>query len=206
MSIWQQTEEQLASFSPLKRWGVTILAAVMTVAGVWFFWVEDVEAQIESAEARRTQLARQMRQVDIRRVSKKIERIKKERLASEEKLLKSRAAFGFLRTKLERVHKVRFDQKRLADLLDAILKRSVDLGIRVKSIQSAPKSGDLTPFLEAKREVRVEGGGDFADIVKLTYFIESLDMLAKLESVKISLDEDGRTVFDIYIETYGMKR
>ncbi len=206
MSIWQQTEEQLASFSPLKRWGVTILAVLMTVAGVWFFWVEDVEVQIESAEARRVQLAQQMRHVDIRRVSKKIEQIKKERLVSEEKLLKSRAAFGFLRTKLERVHKVRFDQKRLADLLEAILKRSADLGLRIKSIKSVPKSGDLTPFLESKREIKVEGSGDFADIVKLTYFIESLDMLAKLESIKISLDEDGRTIFDIDIKSYGMKR
>ncbi|MCF6201675.1 MAG: hypothetical protein L3J42_06095 [Hydrogenimonas sp.] len=206
MSILRDTEEQFASFSPLKRFAVTASAALMIIAGVWFFWTEDTQERIELAEARKIQLSQQIRQVNTRGLAKKIEELKLKRLESEERFQESEKIFRFLRTKIEGVRKIKFDQERLADLLDAILKRSVELGLRIEKIESRPSKDSVTPFLEKKRRVSVEGSGKFADIVKLTYFLESLDMLVKLKSVAISLDKEGRTIFAIDIDAYGIKR
>ncbi|WP_456403078.1 hypothetical protein [Hydrogenimonas sp.] len=206
MSLLRETEEQLASFGPLKRGVVTAAALSMIVAGGWYGWIEETQMQIEQVAARTAQLERQIGQADLRKLTKRIENIRRKRLEATEKLHENERAVRYLRTKMERIEKIGFDQEREAELLDAILKRSVDLGLRIDRVESVNDPADVTPLLERRKRLRIEGEGSFARIVKLTHYIESLNMLAKIGSLGLSLDKNGATLFTIDLLAYGVKR
>ncbi len=206
MRILGETEEQLAGFSPAKRLIVTLLAAVMIVSGIWYGWIEETLVKIEETAARNAALQHQIARTDLRILSKKIERVRRERLSLLEKVQNDRMAVRYLRARLEDILKMRFDQERTADLLEAVLKRSTELGLRLDKIESIDDIKELTPLLERKRVFEIEGIGAFDRIVRLTHYIESLDMLAKIENLKIFLDESGSTAFSMKIFAYGEKR
>lgn len=205
MRLLHETEAQLAGFSPAKRLLVTLFAVLMIAAGGWYGWIEDTQTQIEETSARNFQLEQQIRRTDLRRLSKKIEEVRRNRLALLEEIQKSTAAARYLRARMQRLAKMRFDQKRTADLLDAVLKKSADLGLRVDKIESTDDRKEITPLLERKKRFEIEGSGAFGRIVSLTHYIESLDMLAKIEQFGISLDPKGSTAFRIEIFAYGEK-
>ncbi len=205
MTLLNETEEQLAGFSPAKRLLVTLFAVSMIVLGGWYGWIEDTEREIEETSARNAELQRQIGRTDLRILSKKIEQVRHKRLALLEKIQSNSAAEKYLRTQLEEIGKVRFDQKRTADLLDAVLKKSADFGLRVDKIESIDDIKEITPLLERKKILNIEGVGSFGKIVRLTHYIESLDMLAKIDMLDISLDEKGSTVFRIKVFAYGEK-
>ncbi len=205
MSFLEDTERQLADMGGAKRLALTFAAAAMIGAGVWFGWIEDLEADIEHATAKNAQIIKQIGLIDLKRLSKRIEEVRRKRMEAAETLQRSRAQVLYLRTEMDRVGKLKFDQGVMADLLDDILKRSVRLGLRIDSIESVDDSLDLTPLLQRKKRISVEGAGAFAKIVSLSHYIESRPMLAKIDSLDISLDKKGSTAFRIDISTYGVK-
>jgi len=206
MSLLRETEEQLASFGPLKRGVVTLAALAMVVAGGWYGWIEETRTRIDEVSARTAGLERQIGQIDLRRLAQRVEHMRQKRLETVEELHESERAVGFLRTKMGGIRKFGFDQEMEAELLDAILKRSVELGLRIERIESVNDPADLTPLLERKKRLRIEGEGAFAPIVKLVYHIESLNMLAKIGSLGLRLDRNGATLFTIDLLAYGVKR
>ncbi len=205
MRFLEDTEQQLAAMGRTKRLALTFAAAAMIAAGVWFGWIEDLEADIENATAKNAQILKQTGLIDLKRLSKKIEEVRRKRMEAAETLQRSRAEVRYLRTKMDRLQKLKFDQSVMADLLDGMLKRSVQLGLRIDSIESVDDPLDLTPLLQRKKRIAVEGAGAFAKIVSLTHYIESRPMLAKIDSLDISLDKKGSTAFRIDISTYGAK-
>ncbi len=205
MTLLEDTERQLADMGRAKRLALTFTAAAMAAAGVWFGWVEDLEAGIDSTRAKNGQIVKQIAMVDLKKLSNRIEELRRKRMEAAETLQRRRAQLLYLRTEMDRVEKLKFDQGVMADLLDAILKRSVRLGLRIDSIESVEDPLDLTPLLQRKRRVSVEGAGAFAKIVSLSHYIESRPMLAKIDSLDISLDKKGSTTFRIDISTYGVK-
>ena len=205
MRFLEDTEQQLAAMGRAKRLALTFAAAAMIAAGVWFGWIEDLEADIEHATAKNAQILKQTELIDLKRLSKKIEEVRRKRMEAAETLQRSRAEVRYLRTKMDRLQKLKFDQSVMADLLDGMLKRSVQLGLRIDSIESVDDPLDLTPLLQRKKRIAVEGAGAFAKIVSLTHYIESRPMLAKIDSLDISLDKKGSTAFRIDISTYGAK-
>ncbi|BBG64916.1 hypothetical protein NNO_0214 [Hydrogenimonas sp.] len=205
MRLLEDTQQQLDAMGPLKRALLTISASGMIAAGVWFGFIEDLEADIERRASQNIQLQRQIEISDPARVSVKIAKLRRERLAAAEELEKSLAARRYLKTRMERLQKLKFDHERMADLLDGVLKRSVELGLRLDMIESVDSRMDVTPLLERKKRIEVEGAGAFGNIVKLTHYIESLPILARIDSLAVFLDDRGKTAFKIAISTYGVK-
>ncbi len=205
MSLLEDTERQLADMGRVKRLALTFAAAAMIGAGVWLGWIEDLEADIEHATAKNAQIIKQIGLIDLKRLSERIEDVRRKRMEAAEALQLSRAQLLYLRAEMGRVERLKFNQSVMADLLDSLLKRSVRLGLRIDSIESRDDPLDLTPLLQRKKIVSVEGSGAFAKIVNLSHYIESRPMLAKIDSLYVSLDKKGATAFRIDISTYGVK-
>jgi len=205
MKLLHDTEAQFESFSPAKRMVITAGTALMVVALGWYGWIEPMQQQIEAEKTECEQLEQKIASVDLRRVSRKLEQVKRERLKLQESLQEMEAAKRYLQSRAKRLDFIWFEQKSFLEMLDRVLKRSVELGLRIDLIESQDESGEVSPMIEKRKAVRVEGAGRFADIVKLIHYIESFNALLKVERVKISLSEEGETVFHLDLLSYGAK-
>ncbi|WP_300364882.1 hypothetical protein [Hydrogenimonas sp.] len=205
MSLLRDTENQFESFSPIKRLAVTVGAAVMIVAMGWYLWIDPLNEEIEASSIRCDQIQQQIARVNLRRISTKLEQVKRERLKLQEDLREAEAAKRYLQSRARQLDFIWFEQKSFLDMLDRVLKRSVDLGLRIDLIESVEINGEVMPLIEKKKAVHIEGEGRFADIVKLIQFIESFNALLKVEHMKIWLAETGETLFRIDLLSYGAK-
>lgn len=205
MSLLQETENQFESFSPAKRLIVTAGTALMILALGWYGWIDPLTQQVEAEKTECEQLEQKIASVDLRRVGLMLEKVKGKRLRLQEELEKTEAAKRYLQSRAKRLDFLWFEQKSFLEMLDRVLKRSVELGLRIDLIESSDESGEISPMIEKKKAVRIDGAGRFADIVKLIHYIESFNALLKVDGVKISLGEEGETLFHLDLLSYGAK-
>ena len=207
MSWIEETERQLASFGPVKRLLVTAGTALAILAMGWFFWLEPVKEETESLRMQAERLRQRIARIDLRRAATRVERTRRERLALEEELMRADAAKRFLQSRIRALEFVWFDPESSLRMLDRMLKRSVELGVRIDSVESLETHEEVTPLIEKSEEIRVEGAGRFADILRLVQYIESFQALLKTRSLKIWLDEEtGDLRFALLFDGYGEKR
>lgn len=205
MNLLHDTEKQLESFSAAKRLVVVMGAAIMIVAIGWYMWIAPLNEEIEISSIRCDQLQQQIARVDLRRISSKLEQVKRERLKLQEELIDADAAKRYLQSRAKSLHFIWFEQKSFLEMLDRVLKRSVDLGLRIDLIESVDDNEEVSPLIEKKKSVHIEGEGQFPDIVKLVQYIESFNALLKVENIKVWLNEKGETLFSIELFSYGAK-
>ncbi len=112
-----------------------------------------------------------------------------------------------------------FDTQQFTAFLQAILSKSLDLNLRIdkinkistkisKSSQEAKNYEDnflIVPKLLLQKIVIIEGAGNFPDIIRLIYFIESFNFLIKTERLLIKKSEVGKkNHFQIQLKFYGL--
>ncbi|WP_201352409.1 type II secretion system protein GspM [Hydrogenimonas urashimensis] len=201
----RETESQLEAFPPAKRMALTAGTALMIVALGWYGWIEPLGEQIDAARMECRQLEQKIAAVDLRRIERKLEEVKKRRMELEEKVQETAAAKRYLQSRAKRLDFIWFEQKSFLEMLDRVLKRSVELGLRIDLIESSDDKGGVSPMIERRKRVRIDGAGDFPDIVRLIHYIESFNALLKVEGVKIGLDKKNETLFHLDLVSYGAK-
>jgi Tfp pilus assembly protein PilO len=205
MSLLQDTENQFAAFSPARRLIVTAGTALMILALGWYGWIDPLRQQIEAEKMECERLEQKIASVDLRRIGLMLEKVKRRRLQLQEELEKMEAAKRYLQSRAKQLDFIWFEQKSFLEMLDRVLKRSVELGLRIDLIESSDEKGEISPMIVKRKAVRIEGAGRFADIVKLIHYIESFNALLKVEGLKISLSEEGETLFHLDLLSYGAK-
>ncbi len=205
MRLLRETETQFEAFSPAKRLIITVGTALMILLLGWFGWIEPMEQEIDAKRMECEQLEQKIDAVDLRRVNVKLQQVKRERLALEESLREMEAAKRYLQSRAKKLDFIWFEQKSFLEMLDRVLKKSVDLGIRIDLIESRDEEGDVSPMIRKEKSVHIDGAGRFADIAKLIHYIESFHALLKVESLKIALNDEGETLFHLDMVSYGAK-
>ncbi|WP_456452895.1 type II secretion system protein GspM [Hydrogenimonas sp.] len=205
MSLLRDTEAQFENFSPAKRWLVTLGAAAMIAALGYYLWIEPMEREIETQQGQIAQLQRQIAQVNLRRITDKLAQVKRQRLGLQEELERADAARRYLQSRARALDFIWFEQKSFLEMLDRVLRRSVELGIRLDLLETFDIEGEVTPLIEKKRRVLLEGAGRFADIVRLVHYIESFNALLKVVRFEVFLDDEGQTRFRTEMISYGAK-
>jgi Tfp pilus assembly protein PilO len=205
MNLWQDTEAQLESFSPFRRLLLIVGTALAVVVLGYFLWIVPMQDEIGIRQEEVARLQRQLANVDLRKITGKLERVKKERLKLQEALERADAAKRYLQSRARALDILWFEQKDFLEMLDRTLKRSVELGLRLDRIETFDEEGQVTPLIEREKRVLIEGAGRFADIVRLVQFIESFNALLKVERFDVFLDEEGETRFRTEMISYGAK-
>ncbi len=207
MSWIEETERQLEAFGPLKRTLVTAGTALAVLATGWFLWLEPLDEETQSLQMQAEQLAQRIARIDLRGITARLDRTRHERLLLEEDLAKADAAKRYLQSRIHALEFVWFDPESSLRMLNRILKRSVELGVRIDSIENVENHKEVTPLIEKNEEIRVEGAGRFADILRLVQYIESFQALLKTRNLHIWLDEEeGEVRFAVLFDGYGEKR
>ena len=205
MKLLEDTEAQFEAFSPAKRIIITVGTALMVVMLGWYVWIEPLQQQVDAERMECQQLAQKIASIDLHRIAQKLQEVKNERLKLLESIEEMRAAKRYLQSRAKALDFIWFEQKSFLEMLDRVLKRSVELGLRIDLIESWDESGEVSPMIERKKTVHVEGAGEFAQIVKLVHYIESFNALLKVEHLEIGLDEKGETLFHLDLLNYGGK-
>ena len=207
MNWIEETERQLEAFGPFKRTLVTAGTALAVLAAGWFLWLEPLNDETQVLRTQAERLAQRIARIDLRRVTARLDQTRRERLRLEEELARADAAKRYLQSRIHALEFVWFEPENSLWMLDRILKRSVELGVRIDSVENVETHEDVTPLIEKSREIRVEGAGRFADILRLVRYIESFRALVKTRSLRIWLDEEEKEVrFALLFDGYGAKR
>ncbi|WP_353661786.1 hypothetical protein [Hydrogenimonas sp. SS33] len=205
MSLLSETERQFESYGAKTRSALIGGAALAVLAAGWLFWLEPLTEEIEAAQSRAARLQSRIAAVNLRALNRELARVKKQNLELRETLQKADAARRFLQSRASRLDFIWFDQKRFLDMLDKVLRRSVTLGLRIDLFESRPAAEAISPLIEKRAHVHIEGAGDYGQILRLLRYIESFRALLKTDSVRIGLDEQGETHFRIDFDSYGAK-
>jgi len=90
-------------------------------------------------------------------------------------------------------------------ILKSILKYSVKLGIRIDKIESIHlQNRDIGQYIKVGKVIKIEGVGNYGDIIKMLYYIDSFKALLNITDIKIWLDK-GELKFTIIIVQYGIE-
>ena len=202
----QDTDARLAQMTPPQRWGVIVLAAVAILFLGWQLWLGDTMAANERHRMRIDELTHKIADNKISLLSKRIEKLKKENMMFAESIERHRAMARYLQAKATEMSFFLFDRRRFMEMFEKILRRSVELGIRIDAVETRDEKGDISTLIEKKKRLTITGAGPFAAVTKLTWFIESFGALMKITRYRYWYDsEAGEPKFLVELIYYGAK-
>ncbi len=205
--ILQDTDTQLAGMTPLQR-GIVIatIALLIPLAG-WYFLIDGTMEEIDAAKERVAKLERKIAHNRIAALKRAVAKLKKENLRLQRRIEQYRAMERLVQSRAERLDIFLFDPARYMAIFEKILKRSVDLGIRIDDAYSQRVEGEISPLIDRWQRLVIEGSGDFGAVTRLSRYIESFKALAKISHYRYWYDEKAKEPrFEITILFYGASR
>jgi hypothetical protein len=196
-------ESQLAEMSSLKRIGIYGVIIVALVFMSWNIFGEELYNEIQSREESIASLQGKLQRNSTRTIQGAIKRARKESLGLEDDLTNLHFKNQFLRTKLESVNFILYDQKGSAQILDDLLEQSLKQGITIDMIESLLVDAPYHDHLTEKAQINVKGDGSFKSIMGLLQYIDSLNTLMRTKMLTITINENNDTYFDLNISHYG---
>jgi Tfp pilus assembly protein PilO len=196
-------ESQLSEMPSFKRLGIYAVILIALVFMSWNIFGEEMYNEIESKHESIASLERKLQKNSTRSLQNAIKKARKESLALEDDLTNLHFKDQFLRTKLESVNFILYDQKGSAQILDDILKQSLTQGITIDLIESLLVNMPYHDHLIEKTQINVKGDGSFKSIMGLLQYIDSLNVLMRTKMLTITINENNDTYFDLNISHYG---
>jgi hypothetical protein len=204
MNIFDTIESHLESMGRWQRVGLALLGVGIAWGIFQLLWISPLSEKKKEKEREIERIDRELSKIDLTKLRKTIEKVRLERLSLVDRLEKEKALKRSLEARTRALSFIWFDQGRFLSMLDKILQRSVILGIRLDLIESVNAQGNVTPLIEKKKVVTLQGAGDFASIVKLVHYIESFEALIKVERFDVELNEEGALHFEASFIHYGV--
>ncbi|GEM_PF-1678405 len=206
LSEWiRESEEKFSSMPMAMRWTLILGAAVVMAMLIWMVWVDPVLKEKEETEQSIQSVYSKIKRLRPSLLTDKILQTRQKKLEMKERIDLIRAQTLYLKSRLSAIDDVRFTQRKFADMLEKILKKSVALGIRIDKIEvESDEPFSVAPLLARIKVLHAEGAGTFASIVTLSWFIESLNPLYAVKNLKIWFDPKKKTLFSMDINIYGM--
>ncbi|MEA2099026.1 MAG: hypothetical protein U9P72_02750 [Campylobacterota bacterium] len=200
----EQLENQLDSLPKQKRVAVYATLFISIVLASWILISEDMSIELQNQEDSILSLEKDFRKNSIKSLEQEIKKAKKESLILEEKNTEIHFKNQFIQTKLESLGFIFFDEMGIAQLLDKILKNSLEHNIDIKFVESKNKNVVFITHVLEKQSVTVNGSGSFKDIMSLIQYIDSFSALLRIKKISIDI-EDDKTVFSLNISHYGVE-
>jgi hypothetical protein len=201
----QQLESQLSEMNPMKRlfvYGVIVLSAIYMS---WVLYGESIYEEVESSEATIMSLESKLMKNSNRSLEAAILKSKKAILGFEDSINHLHFQKQFIQTKLQNIDFIYYNEAGSAQILDDILKRSIEEDINLESIQKRPLEKQDKKLIQKKSEILINGEGSLRSITSLHHYIESLNALLSSESLHVEIDENNATHFELRLLHYGVE-
>ncbi len=198
-------ESQLSEMSTRKRFGIYALIIIALIFMSWNLFGETYFHEIQMQEHAVISLEQKLQQRGVSSLKRAIKKSHNERLQLEDDLTNLHFKNQFLRTKLESVGFIMYDQKGAAQILEDILRQSLKHGIAIDVIESTKQERPYVSYIAQKAQIHVTGKGSFLGIVALMQYIDALNVLMRTTDVTIGIDENNATYCDINLSHYGVE-
>jgi len=197
-------EEQLAEMPKQKLYFIYVSIVILLVYLSWNLFAQSLNSEIESKNNSISMLEKQLQRTNVKSIKKAIKKTNQERLVLAEKLNNIKFQEQSIRTKLESIDFIFFNQMGIAKILNDILKRSLIYNIDIDVINYENVNNLYMDNIFEKERIKISGSASYKDIMKLVQYIDSLKALLHIRALEVYVDEQGNdTKFDLDISHYG---
>jgi hypothetical protein len=210
MKIFEQFEDYLKKVQ-LTQKILIYMMPVLVVGGFVFMYITPMqEEELEMLESQSSKLQANIKRKSPRTLRKKIKRSKQTLLALKEETEKNRDSLNYLYAKLTNMEILEFNEQQWTVTLENILKKSLDLNIKIKHIKNSDsekesKKESKGEKIVPKKYVEIIGSGKYSDTLKYLHFIENRQFLVDIKNIKIQKQEEGKNIdFHFNFTIYGV--
>ncbi len=201
----EQLELQLAEMPLLKRLGVYFVVFVSIVYAGWYTFGEDLSLKIESNEQKIANLEKKISKNSLKSLSSAIVKINKKILIVEDQLVTLHFKEQFVKTQLDTLNFVYYNDFGIATVLDKILKNSLSEKIDIDYLRTTKNKVDYAPHIVDQEQITIQGNGTFRGILSLIQHIDYYNALLQIQEIRVFIDEEGVTNFDLNISHFGVE-
>jgi len=178
---------------------------IIVIGGLLFMYVLPMqEEELEMLDSENTKLHANIKRKSSKNITKKLKKSNTEFLSLKEKVEEDRDSLNFLYSKLTNMEVLEFDETQWTVTLDDILKKSLDLNIKIQHIKNSDsEKKEQNSQIIPKKYVEIIGSGNYSDALKYLNFIENREFLVDMKNIKMvkkaeSNDIDFHFNFTIY--------
>ena len=200
----REWDDELASYPSGVRVVIIFLIPTIILWLGWEFWISSLIQEIDNISNQNIKLERKISKVSPKRFETKIAILKNRKNRIKNSIEDSSYRLKHIKSEAYQYSFLWFDENKFLIILKKILKYSVKLGIRIDKIESIPiHKREISPHISIGEMIKIEGAGSYSNIIKMLYYIDSLEILLEIKSIEIWLDND-ELKFRVKITQYGI--
>ena len=183
------------------------LMPITLIGAVVFMLVTPLqEEEVEMLESESAKLHANIKRQKPRNVKKNIQKSQEKLLTLKEGAEENRDALNFLYAKLTNMEVLEFNEQQWTATLDEILKKSLNLNIKIKQIKNSnSKEKESNKKIVPKKYVEIIGSGKYSDTLKYLHFIENRQFLVDVKNIKMEKQSDSENIdFHFNFTIYGV--
>jgi|GEM_PF-2242278 Tfp pilus assembly protein PilO len=211
-TLLKKAEKDLLNLPVYQRIALISLVFSFILWCGWSLWISELSSGLQRIESENSNLKREIKKKDLQNYRRVLTKIRQERLRLREIQKEYDRKLTYIKSKAREYDFMWFDEERFLQLFEKIMTHTIRLGIRVDKVETLPiVATTRNKYIDTKKRVSIRGAGNFADIVKLLYYIESFKILISIKSVEITLVKSGKDRdfenelrFNIIMEQYGV--
>jgi len=201
----EQWENELVSYPIWMRISIIVSISMIILWVGWAFWISPLIDDIAIASDKKNKLERDISRINPKIFKDSIAILKHKKMSIKKSIENSKFRLNRLESESYKYKFLWFDENRFLMILKSILKYSVKLGIRIDKIESIHlQNRDIGQYIKVGKVIKIEGVGNYGDIIKMLYYIDSFKALLNITDIKIWLDK-GELKFTIIIVQYGIE-
>lgn len=202
----EKFEQYLKGIKPIQKILIFLMPVILIGGVVFMLIVPSQEEELEMLESTETKLLSNIQRKSPKIIKNKIAKTKNELLVLKEKVEEDSDALNFLYAKLTNLEVLEFNELQWTTTLDEILKKSLNLDIKIKHIKNSDSEiSKSTDKLVPKKYVEIIGSGKYSDALKYLHFIENRQFLVDIKNIKMDRKPDTNEIdFHINFTIYGV--
>lgn len=196
-------DEQLEKYEPSQQHLISVGSAVAIFGMCWILFTAEAIDELSLIREGNTQLKSKIVQSSPQAYEAKILQTNKAITIEETQLSKLQSEKQNLLELISQSDGLMFDNHHYSAILDQLLKRSVELGIKIEFMQSEEKDKIFFGKVKQFKQLSIKGSGSFQSIVEYLAFIENQKGLINIQNVQI-LSNEAKPEFEAVISFMGV--
>ena len=205
LDIW---EEELNAYPKGVRVSLIVAISIIISFLIWELWIGDISSSVDMLSEQNKRLEKKIDKINLKMYENTIKMLKDKILVAKSENERLKYHLRYLMSASSKYDFLWFDEERFLNILKEILEYSVKLGIRIDNIKTIPLNPNESKTLTGVvKKIKIVGAGNYIDIIKMIYFIESFNVLFEISEIKIWLsNRDNELKFNLLITQYGIKK
>lgn len=183
-------DEQLAAYTPQQRLLISIGSALAILVLGWMLYLTDAIDELNVLEEQNNVLVQQISENSPdayhTKIKIAIKSLDKEKIHTAELDADKQAIIDQMSASKGLI----FDNKHYARMLDLLLEKSVNLGLKIELMESVDTDEPYFGKVNKYKKLTIKGIGNFPAIAEFVTFIESQNALVQMDTLHVETDEE----------------